>query len=87
MTEETMTEHDFPADIVFKAILRNTSSFTMDTIKSILAERELRALVSSIESSNGTFTSYTISARFPSNDCLMTVCANISSLDGFMTLF
>ena len=82
-----MTEENFPADIVFKAILRNTSSFTMETIKSILAERELRASVSAKESKNGNFISYTISARFPSNDCLMTVCDDISSLDGFMTLF
>lgn len=88
ITETAMSPDEFPADIVFKAIIRNSpTSFTLETIKSILAERELRAAVTMKESSNGTFISYTVSARFQSNDVLMSVCADISSLEGFMTLF
>jgi len=87
VTETIIEDEKFPADIVFKAIIRSGVPFTMETIKSILAEKELHALVSTKESRNGKFVSYTVSARFPSNDCLMTVCAGIASLEGFMTLF
>ena len=88
ITETPMAPEEFPADIVFKTIIRNLpSAFTLESIKSILAERDVRAAVTMRESQNATFISYTVSARFDSSDTLLSVCAEISTLEGFMTMF
>lgn len=87
ITETPMPEDKFPADIVFKAIIRNTGNFTLESIKFLLLAKGLKASVTTKESGKGIFTSYTVAARFPTKDCLTTVCSEISALEGFMTLF
>ncbi len=87
ITETPMNEEKFPADIVFKAIIRNTGNFTLESIKTLLQAKNLKASVTTKDSGKGTFTSYTVAARFPSKECLTAVCNEISALQGFMTLF
>lgn len=44
-------------------------------------------IVTKKASSNGNFISYTVTAKFPSNDALNRICSMVSDLEGFMTLF
>ncbi len=80
-------EIDFPAELTFKAIFRNRAH-TADSIRSILAEQGADDFtLYKKASSNGNFISYTITARFPSDDTLNRICSMVSGLEGFMTLF
>ncbi len=87
VTETNMQDMEFPADIVFKAILRSSTEHTLESIRSILAELEIEASIKMKESRNGTFISYTVSGQFPSHEHLISVCSSIASLEGYMTLF
>lgn len=82
-----MDELKFPADIVFKAIIKNSDGSSDEAIKSILTAKGLTPFVTQKASKNGGFVAYTIAARFPSNETLQSVCREISSVEGFMSLF
>ena len=87
ITEGNTQEMEFPADIMFKAILRSGFEHTLESIKSILFEMDIDASIKMKESKNGTFISYTVSGQFPSHECLTSVCNSIATLEGYMTLF
>jgi putative lipoic acid-binding regulatory protein len=87
ITGTNLEDMEFPTEIIFKAILRSGVSHSLESIKSILAEREISATVKMKESRNGSFISYTVSGIFPSHECLRSVCGSIASLEGYMTLF
>ena len=76
----------YPADIIFKAVFRNTP-YTIDTIKNIVHEHSSNGNVTSKESSGGKFISYTITSTFHSEDSLNLTCSKITMVDGFMTMF
>jgi len=76
----------YPAEIVFKAIFRNTP-YTMDTIRTIIHEHAHEVTVTSKESSGGKFISYTITATFHSEERLNSSCTNITMIEGFMSMF
>lgn len=78
---------EFPADIVFKALIKNTDEATQETIKNILVQKNLKPFITKKESAKGNFVSYTVAARFPSNELLQNVCNEISAIEGFMSLF
>jgi len=87
MTRENETRGiEYPAEMSFKSIFRNRFH-TLESIKSILSESDIGANIESRESRNGKFISFTITARFSSEDELQNLCSKISSLEGFMTLF
>ena len=77
---------DYPAELTFKVIFRNRA-YTEVSIQNILSESGLRGSINHRESKNSTFISYTVTAVFPSNETLNAICRNISSLDGYMTMF
>jgi len=79
-------EITYPAEITFKAILRDSPS-TLDSIKSILLEKKINGSIYTKPSSQKKFTSYTITAVFPSVECLNLVCNEITALEGYMTMF
>lgn len=84
--KENEKKIDFPAAITFKAVFRN-QPYIIESIKSVLTENEISGDISLKGSKEGKFISYTITADFPSNETLESVCAKISSLAGFMTMF
>ncbi|HPA73583.1 MAG: DUF493 family protein [Spirochaetes bacterium] len=77
---------DFPTEVTFKAIFRNRP-YTMETLKNICQEAGLDAEISDRGSSKGNFISYTVTAMFPSDDALKTLCARIGQVEGFYTMF
>ncbi len=88
MTETTLQEKeiDFPAEITFKTIIRN-SPHTLDSLKSLMTANEIDANIREQPSKAGKFISYTVTAEFKSNDELNKVCTLVSQVDGFMNLF
>lgn len=76
----------FPAEIMFKSVFRN-SSYTLECIKTVLSESGISGSVSEKASGHGKFISYTVTAVFPSDELLNSVCNKISSLDGYMMMF
>ena len=76
----------YPAEITFKAVFRN-NPFTLDAIKNILAKEDINGSVNIMPSKNSKFISYTVTAVFPSEDCLNMVCNKISTLEAYMTMF
>ena len=77
---------DFPTEVTFKAIFRNRP-YTMETLKNICQEAGLDAEISDRGSSKGNFISYTVTAMFPSDDVLKTLCSRIGQVEGFYTMF
>jgi putative lipoic acid-binding regulatory protein len=86
LLQEKEKKIEFPAAITFKVIFRN-KPYILDSIKSVLNENEISGDVLLKESKEGNFMSYTISADFPDNETLESVCSKISSLTGYMTMF
>jgi len=84
--QDITNEITYPTEITFKAILRDSSS-TLDSIKSILLEKKINGAIYTKPSSHKKFTSYTITAIFPSKECLNLVCNEITTLEGYMTMF
>ncbi len=82
----TKKEINYPAEIIFKSIFRN-SPYTMESIRNILSESSIPGEVAHRESSGGKFISYTITAVFPSEDVLYNTCSKITTLDGYMSMF
>lgn len=82
----TKKEINYPAELIFKSIFRNRP-FTMDSIRNILAECLVAGDVVHKESSGGKFISYTVTAVFPSEDALNSICSKITTLEGYMSMF
>lgn len=82
----TKKEIIYPAEIVFKSIFRNRP-YTMDSIRNILSESSVAGNVAHKESSGGKFISYTVTAVFPSEDMLNSICSKITTLEGYMSMF
>ncbi|HPS57913.1 MAG TPA: DUF493 family protein [Spirochaetota bacterium] len=82
----TKKEINYPAELIFKSIFRNRP-YTMECIRNILAESLVPGEVVHRESSGGKFISYTVTAVFPSEDTLNSVCSKITTLEGYMSLF
>jgi len=76
----------YPTELTFKAILRDRPN-TLDSIKAILIEEKIEGSVNTASSKTNKFISYTITAVFPSDECLNRVCSKITTLDGYMTMF
>ena len=76
----------YPAEIVFKAVFRNMP-YTMDVIKTIVHEHAVDVVVTHKESSGGKFISYTITATFHSEEKLNASCSQITTIEGFMSMF
>ncbi|MBP7603462.1 MAG: DUF493 domain-containing protein [Spirochaetes bacterium] len=77
---------DFPTEVTFKAVYR-FSPHLMETLKNALHEQGLNAAVSGRPSSGGKFVSYTVTARFESEERLDAVCGVVAAIEGFMTMF
>jgi hypothetical protein len=77
---------DFPCEVTFKAIFRNHLD-TFSIIRSTLEISGISPEIVAHESKNGKFISYTITAVFSSDETLKLACSNISSINGFMTMF
>lgn len=75
----------YPSEIIFKAVFRNRP-YTMDTIKNIIHENADDGIVTSKESSEGKFISYTVTATFQSEEILNETCTKITMVEGFMML-
>jgi len=88
MIENSSTKKEiiYPAEIVFKAVFKN-APYTMDTIKNIVHEHSVNGNVTSKESSEGKFISYTVTSTFLSEDLLNLTCTKITMVDGFMSMF
>ena len=88
ITESTTTEKEvtYPSEVTFKSVFRS-QSYTLESIKTVLAEHCPDAKVTAKESKGGKFTSYTVTAEFPSEEVLQSICESIASLEGYMTLF
>lgn len=82
----TKKEINYPAEIIFKSIFRNRP-YTMESIRNILAESLVAGEVVHKESSGGKFISYTVTAVFPSEDSLNSICSKITTLEGYMSMF
>ena len=82
----TKKEINYPAEIIFKSIFRNRP-YTLESIRSILAEGLIAGEVAHRESSGGKFISYTVTAVFPSEEMLNSVCSKITTLEGYMSMF
>jgi putative lipoic acid-binding regulatory protein len=76
----------YPAEITFKVIFKDYPS-TLDSIKGILSKEEIEGFISITPSKNSKFISYTITAVFPSEECLNNICNEISAIAGYMTMF
>ena len=77
---------EFPADITFKSIFYN-KPYIADTIVSIIADHDSGFALNSVESKNGKFISFTITARCTSEENLQSLCHKISSIEGFHMMF
>jgi len=77
---------EFPTEITFKAVYRNLP-YLMETLKNILAEHAISADISARTSKNSTYISYTITAVFPEEGVLNTVCGRLTTLKGFTAMF
>lgn len=89
MIESNTTKKEviYPAEVMFKSVFRNRA-YTMESIKSILAEHAIpEGKVTAKESSGGKFISYTVTGIFPSEENLNTICTQITMIEGFMSLF
>lgn len=82
----TKKEIIYPAEIIFKSIFRNRP-YTQESIRNILAECLVSGDVVHKESSGGKFISYTVTAVFPSEETLNSVCSKITTLEGYMSMF
>lgn len=76
----------FPTEVTFKAVFRNRP-YTMETLKNLCQEAGLDAQISDRGSSKGNFISYTVTAMFPSDDVLKSLCSRIGQVEGFYTMF
>lgn len=76
----------FPTEVTFKAIFHNRP-MTMESLRSIFSAKEIAPEISTHPSRNGKFISYTVTAYFSSEELLKRICAEISSLEGWMTMF
>jgi putative lipoic acid-binding regulatory protein len=77
---------DYPSELTFKAVFRNRE-YTQQSLRTLLSESELEGTVTSRESRNGKFVSYTITSVFPDEETLDRLCSRISGMEGFMMLF
>lgn len=82
----TKKEIIYPAEIIFKSIFRNRP-YTQESIRNILSECSVAGIVVHKESSGGKFISYTVTAVFPSEETLNSVCSKITTLEGYMSMF
>lgn len=77
---------DFPAECTFKAVFRSREE-TESSIRFLLNEKNLEGSITSRKSRNSKFISYTVIARYDTEDQLQEICRQISALQGYMTLF
>lgn len=77
---------DFPVEITFKVICRNMPDLR-GMIRNLIDEHRLKPEISERESSGGRFISFTITALFPSEEVLNSICSRIASLNGVLTMF
>ena len=77
---------EFPADITFKVICRNAPHLE-SVFRELLAGHGLDAVITSRASSGGVFISYTVTARYSSEEELNLVCSKIRSVKGVMSMF
>jgi len=80
------TTIDFPAECTFKAVFRNREE-TETSIRHLLGEKNLKGSITGKKSKNGKFISYTVIARYDTEDQLQEICRQVSALQGYMTLF
>ena len=77
---------DFPAEVVFKAVFRNRP-YIMEELKTVCGEAGIDAEITDRVSRNGTFISFTITAVYPADEILKSVCSRVGALEGFYTMF
>lgn len=86
LTSSEKSIPDFPCEVTFKAIFRNNPDI-FNIIRSTLEISGISPEITAHESKNGKFISYSITAVFSSDETLKLACSNISSINGFMTMF
>jgi hypothetical protein len=79
------TETEFPMEITFKVIYR--SGGVRESIEKCLSNKGLSHEITERPSGKGTFMSYTVSAVYSSEDLLHSVCSELRTLSGYMTMF
>jgi putative lipoic acid-binding regulatory protein len=77
---------DFPCEVTFKAVFRNRANID-HIITAALSKLDIIPVIKLSESSKGTFVSCTITAMYPSDGLLQNACSELSSIEGFMTMF
>ncbi len=77
---------NYPTEIILKSVFRNEKDQS-GTIEKILADFQIEGNISTKQSRNGKFISYTVKGIFPSDEVLNTVCARITALRGYMMMF
>ena len=77
---------EYPAEITFKAVFKSNPDSILQ-IELIMKEFNLEASITSKQSKNEKFISYTITSVFPSDDNLNDVCSQITSLSDFRMIF
>lgn len=77
---------DFPVEITFKVICRNMPDLQC-MIRNLIDEHRVQPEISERESREGRFISFTITALFPSEEVLNSICSRIASLNGVLTMF
>ena len=77
---------DWPSEIIFKSVFKN-KPFIMESIQTLLSENGIDAKITSKESKNSKFISYTVTAVFESDENLKSICGKIATIDGYMTMF
>lgn len=88
MKNDTTLENtiDFPTECTFKAVFRSREE-TETSIRHLLNEKNLKGSIAGKKSKNGKFISYTVIARYDTEDQLQEICREVSALQGYMTLF
>ncbi len=72
--------------LTFKSVFMNNEG-TSDRIEVLMAEQGITGSITSRESRENRFISYTVTAEFKSEDILNELCTRISDLQGFIMLF
>lgn len=76
----------FPTEITFKAIFQNIPMLE-EMLKNTFAENNLFPAISSKQSANSRYISYTFTSVFQSEEQMNKVCREIASVRGFNTMF
>jgi putative lipoic acid-binding regulatory protein len=77
---------DYPAEITFKTVFSHQPDL-YEAIENVLFDMGVAGNISSRDSRQGKFISYTVTAVFESESHLDEACGRISAITGFIMMF